>query len=89
MVKLPAAMSPDLAICVRCADKLKRRGVSKQGASNESDRLLSTHPEAFNAYRPQAKCKRGCGNPVLYDAIGRQPLWCSACERERLRLIRG
>ena len=87
IVRLPLAMSPDLGLCINCEDLYSRRGVDK-GIQRESDRILSEHREAFHPYMPQPVCKH-CGAPVLMDIQGRQPLWCSACERRRMQLVTG
>lgn len=85
--RLPMSMSPDLGLCDGCAETLRRRGV-KSGIQREADRQLSEHKEGFIPYLPTPTC-RHCASPVLYDKLGRQPLWCMACERERMSLVKG
>ena len=85
--KLPLAMSPDLGLCVNCADVYERRGV-QSGIQRESDRLLQDKT-AFHPYMPKEMC-RHCGEvPVLLDTQGRVPLWCAACERRRMQIATG
>jgi len=38
--------------------------------------------------RKSVQCQRGCGNSVLLGEKGLHTIWCSACERERQRLVR-
>lgn len=78
ILRLPSAMSPDMGICVVCADK------HKQGAARESDRILSEQKQALEV-RQQPIC-RHCFEPVLFQVSGRFPLWCQACENERQRI---
>lgn len=85
--KLPLALSPDLGICIDCKDKLSRRGV-ESGIQRESDRVLSTNRAAFYPYMPPPVCKH-CGEPVVLNTQGQQPLWCSSCERRRMQLAVG
>jgi hypothetical protein len=88
LTKLPLAMSPDLGICDACSDTLWRRGV-RSGVQRESDRILASGDRtAFIPYMPQPRCKH-CGEPVLYDKAGNQPLWCGMCERRRMQLATG
>jgi hypothetical protein len=85
LAKLPLSLSPDLGICDGCSDTLWRRGV-RSGVQREADRLLASGDKShFTPYLPQVHC-RHCGAPVLYDNAGRQPLWCAACDRERMQL---
>ena len=85
--RLPLAMSPDLGLCIGCGDKYQRRGV-RTGIQRESDRLLTEHKEAFLPYMPKATCGH-CGEPVLLDNQGAQPLLCQACDRRRMQVAKG
>lgn len=86
LTRLPLAMSPDLGLCDVCGDKFKRRGV-QSGIQRESDRILSTDKGAFQSLMPKPKCGH-CGAVVLLDNKGKQPLWCRACEHERVQIVK-
>lgn len=78
ILPLPQAMSPDMGICIVCAEQHKR------GAAREADRLLSEHKQLLEV-KQQPICGH-CRAPVLFQVSGRFPLWCQTCESERQRI---
>ena len=90
-------LSPDVAVCVTCADKLRRRMVGtgydlSKVVGQDVDEQLARSPIYKDFLAREAarhpRCHH-CDNFVVVGAMGRTPLWCDECERARKKLELG